>query len=320
MGKGVKLVLVVEEAPLGAFADVLQVGPPAVDVIGGGLQGPGGKLHVFPGGNPPQPHHVGVLVADQIHLVVLAAAYHLLAVQGDVNGAVGVGGVGDIGVLGQLIQKEVALVVQLVGSKVGVGLDGGRVVHNGLVQPGNLANLLVHLVHRNLQVVDLLLAGAVELGADLLEGLGDVFHRRGHNVGVGLRVGVDRKGLEGVAEGHHSRPQAGVVLGVKLVDGSLDIPQDVAGLVVVAHIAAFLPVALIQKGVPDLADAGDVHTLAGGPHPAGGIAVAVAVRGDGHLGDALAGVAVGIPVHQVLAGDVQALLGGGKALFGRLKS
>ena len=54
-------------------------------------------------------HHVGVLVADQIHLVVLAAAYHLLAVQGDVNGAVGVGGVGDIGVLGQLIQKEVAL-------------------------------------------------------------------------------------------------------------------------------------------------------------------------------------------------------------------
>ena len=320
LGKGVELVLVVEGAALDALPGVADVGAPAVDVVGGSLQGALEHLHRLVGGNPPQTDNAGAVVLGHLDLVVFAAVDSQLAVDHHVDGAVLVGVVGDVGVLGKLIQKEVALVVQLVGTEVGVGLEGGRVVHNGLVQPGQLHQLFVHVVHRNAEVVDLLFPGAVQLAADLLEGLGNVFHGGGDDVGVGLRIGVDRKALEGVAEGHQDRPQAGIAFGVKLVEGGLDVPQDLAGAGVVPLLGTLVPVALIQVDVPGLADAGNVHALSGGAHPAGGIAVAVAVRGHSHLGDPLAGVAGGVPVGQVLAGDVQALLGSGETLFGGLES
>ena len=105
----------------------------------------------------------------------------------------------DIGVFGELVKELVALVVELVGPKVWVVLDGAGVVQNRLVQLGDLLQLDVYLLDRNLQVVDLLVPGALQLGADLLEGLGQVLEGGEDDVGVGLRVGVGGKALEGVA-------------------------------------------------------------------------------------------------------------------------
>ena len=127
------------------------------------------------------------------------------------------------------------------------------------------------------------------------------------------------KTLEGVAHGHDAGPQPGVGGGVVLVEGGLDVVEDGAGLVVVAHLRRLLPEPLIQVDVPDLGHAGDIHPLAGAAGPAGGIPVAEAVRGHRHLGDALPGVTGGIPVDKVMTGDVQALLGGGETLLGGLE-
>ena len=139
LGKVVELVLVVEEAPLDALPGVADVGAPAVDVIGGGLEGAGGKLHRLVGGDPPQAHHAGLLALGHLHLVVLGAGNGHLAVYLHVDGAIHVGGVVDIGVFGELVKELVALVVELVGPKVGVVLDGAGVVQNRLVQLGDLA-------------------------------------------------------------------------------------------------------------------------------------------------------------------------------------
>ena len=137
---------------------------------------------------------------------------------------------------------------------------------------------------------------------------------------MSLGIGVAGEVLERLIEAQQAGTQAHIGIGVELIDGSLDVRQHGIGLSIVAQIAVFFPETLVQKDITGLVNAGDLYTLACQAHLAGGIAGTVTVRRKGNLCDPLSGITGGIPVGQVLSGNIQALLCGSQAALCGFKS
>ena len=165
--------------------------------------------------------------------------------------------------------------------------------------------LLLHLIH---------------LLAQQLQRLRDLFCVRGHDVRVRRGIRLAGEYVDGIEQRHQAAAQAGIPLCVQNVQRALHVLQDIARLLEVALVAVLLAVALIQKRIALLRNAHDVNALSGHRHAVAGKARGILILRERHLLDALAGIALGIPVHKVLSRNINALLGRRQAFFCRVKA
>ena len=212
----------------------------------------------------------------------------------------------DVHILGQRVDLAVALVPQL---QCVVALK--LIVPDGLVQIANVGEDFINgadVLFKTLQGVffqgiQLVGVGPKQAGQRLGRGPGQI---------VVILVGVALQLTQGCGQLH----QLGIQQAVAAVFALAHLIQDGGDLlkaaqhgVVKAYVGGGVAVADIQIGVPDLVDAGDqravthVVVIGGAVHVAG-------AGFQAHLVDALAGVARGVDVGNVVAGHPQSVLGG----------
>ena len=212
----------------------------------------------------------------------------------------------DVHILGQLVDLPVALVPKLQGV---VALE--LVVPDGFVQVPDVGE---DLVDRD----DILLEALFGVLAQGLQLAGVGVEQGGQRLGGGpgqvvvVLVGIFVQLAQGIGQLQQLGVQQAVAVVLSLahlVQNRGDLLKAVQHGVIISHIGRGVAVADVQIGVPDLVDAGDQSAVA---HVVV-VDRAVHVAGAGfqaHLVDALAGVARGVDVGNVVAGHTQSVLGG----------
>ena len=214
----------------------------------------------------------------------------------------------DVHVLGQLIQGQVPGVPQLQGLVAIDGLGADLVV-----QIPDVGEELVDLVHGVGQLLLLAVPDRLELLGGLVEELG-----QGFGLGPDQAVGVLGADLGGqLLQGREQVAQLGVddaeaVVGLgfaHLIQNAAELGQAVQPLAALLQLAVLVPVPDIQIGVPQLGGAVGQDAVA----DVGVVKVGELGRAGGiqaHQVHPLAGVARGVDVGNIVAGDVQRRLGG----------
>ena len=197
----------------------------------------------------------------------------------------------DVYALGEFGERLVALVEQVVGRSAVAHAERARDL---LVEPGDLLAVLGDVLGGEGDV--LLHAGVdlIELAGKKLEAVDQHLALRQHRLARGNIGGVVRHFLYRIEELRHGRREARVGVGNEVVDGR----DEIAVVLVVARLALRLQQLLVQELV-----VGALHVHH--PRALAHVAIAHVLGRLGGLHRALAAVAGGVGIGDVVAGDVE---------------